>query len=741
MASRATRGQKRATGLTESTPLKVGYNTVIKVKYLKPVVPDHAGEKKRLEDSLQKMGLKALMGHGWSCVNQEIMQELVGRPIPKAFQGTIRGAVNKWTVDSVGQAFMVPNSGKAPFTKGTSDFHLNFAGVIDDHEGFSIDQCQEPELRRVLSFLIPVLCPEKPTRVTLKVGSMVAACLHDGVAVNWAQVLLEVMRRQVSNIRGKKGISLAPYLFILYSCHGLLTEGEMEMYKKAKALAQYGASDSSQEEEETSDKSEPDVKIISTPVGKRRRLEKKYQPASPGGEDEEGVDVGGGFTLRDRNPDWNHKTGKEPSRLVPTKKKEPRAPRMATPRREATPPRGDVSTEVEAMVKQVHAGIEWFRSHVSFLEQEREMIRCVMDCPVAVLHDQIKEMKNGASSSRELKKMEREMNKLKSRDTWLEQRIKAAEEDRDRARAKTREIRHLERKVSDYVSRLKELTVGETSTLVGNLCYVRYLKEAGDNPRFKRVLQLVQDYQKMFDQILVDAKEAAEVVERTWNHIPDSSSGSERDDQKGMVDGEIPVSRRGPEEVPVPRRRTAPIQRPREEEEEEEEKEEEDPMDEETRRKAGGSVTGRHWEMYIPGVAGKRDAEMEEPTPEAPPGFSTVLGQREGKGHIVEEDRATKEAQAGRRMQKGLGVFIGREREAEENRQEENLGWTGSHRVTFRDEAGQEAKEAAGQGKRVDTLVPTLADPRGTGKVAHAFKTLEGWLNEKGVGAALNVAQ
>src|SRR5450759_5230755 len=88
-----------------------------------------------------------------------------------------------------------------------------FAGKIDEKEGWSVDQCVDDGMRRLFYFLIPILNPEKPKRVTVKLGSTIAAALMGTLAVNWASIIIDLMRRQVGNLRGAKEISLSTYLY------------------------------------------------------------------------------------------------------------------------------------------------------------------------------------------------------------------------------------------------------------------------------------------------------------------------------------------------------------------------------------------------------------------------------------------------------------------------------------------------------------------------------------------------
>ena len=52
-----------------------------------------------------------------------------------------------------------------------------FSGWINPKDGYAVVDCKEPRVRRVLEFLVPLLYPEKPTRVTITVGNTIFEAL------------------------------------------------------------------------------------------------------------------------------------------------------------------------------------------------------------------------------------------------------------------------------------------------------------------------------------------------------------------------------------------------------------------------------------------------------------------------------------------------------------------------------------------------------------------------------------
>ena len=48
-----------------------------------------------------------------------------------------------------------------------------FSTRVNPKDGFAVADCKEARTRRVLEFLVPLLYPEKPTRVTITVGNTI----------------------------------------------------------------------------------------------------------------------------------------------------------------------------------------------------------------------------------------------------------------------------------------------------------------------------------------------------------------------------------------------------------------------------------------------------------------------------------------------------------------------------------------------------------------------------------------
>ena len=139
-----------------------------------------------------------------------------------------------------------------------------FAGRVNPKDGYAVADCRDPRVRRVLEFLVPLLYPEKPTRVTITVGNTIFGALSGERPVDWGVVVKDVVQRLLSGMGKLKATSICPYIFHLYHAHELLLTAEKE-YRIQEALVKHNveleedddqASPVNPDERESSDDSE-----------------------------------------------------------------------------------------------------------------------------------------------------------------------------------------------------------------------------------------------------------------------------------------------------------------------------------------------------------------------------------------------------------------------------------------------------------------------------------------------------
>ena len=92
----------------------------------------------------------------------------------------------------------------------------------------------------MLEFLIPILYPEKPIRVTVTVGNTIFGALLGERKVDWRVVLQAVVAKLIEGARKLKATPIGPYLFHLYRGQELLSREEMVAYEIGLDLLKYG---------------------------------------------------------------------------------------------------------------------------------------------------------------------------------------------------------------------------------------------------------------------------------------------------------------------------------------------------------------------------------------------------------------------------------------------------------------------------------------------------------------------
>lgn len=161
--------------------------------------------------------------------------------------------------------------------RGDNRLEPYFEGRMDPKEGWSIEQCTNEDLVRVLEFLTPICHPEKPKKVVVRLGSTMVASLFEQGPVDWASILHEALQRQVVNIRGSKQGTIFAYLFHLYNDNALLMKEEQKVLKTNTNYVMYGvkAPGAADDAEDNSDEPVP-----LTRSNKRRLVLGSGQPVS-----------------------------------------------------------------------------------------------------------------------------------------------------------------------------------------------------------------------------------------------------------------------------------------------------------------------------------------------------------------------------------------------------------------------------------------------------------------------------
>ena len=181
------------------------------------------------------------------------------------WHGIVRQALKKWNAKEWRKIYGFAQEGEGMASRIDRFIDGKFSRRVNPKDGYAVVDCKEPKTRKVLEFLVPLLYPEKPTRVTITVGNTIFGALSEERPVNWGIVVKDLVQRLLSEMEKSKATPICPYVFHLYHSHELLLPAEKKEYRINEALLKHNVESEQEEdpeslanpdEEESSDDSE-----------------------------------------------------------------------------------------------------------------------------------------------------------------------------------------------------------------------------------------------------------------------------------------------------------------------------------------------------------------------------------------------------------------------------------------------------------------------------------------------------
>ena len=153
-----------------------------------------------------------------------------------------------------------------------------FRNAANPKDGFAIADCEDSRAKRVLEFLIPILYPEKPTWVTVRVSNTVFGALLGERKVDWGILLQSVVAKLVDGVRKFKATPIRLYLFHLYMGQELLNGEEMVAYEISLDLLKYECTPDPDPDKGQDSRTRLDP--TPSPSAKRNKRKKEDRPGS-----------------------------------------------------------------------------------------------------------------------------------------------------------------------------------------------------------------------------------------------------------------------------------------------------------------------------------------------------------------------------------------------------------------------------------------------------------------------------
>ena len=200
----------------------------IPMKPLVPAIPTDDKELRELGEDLRIMGCEGLLAQPWNVQEDKVLKEFKFKR-GNQWIGTKRRDPDNWTPDTWVRVYGFQRGvGEGWAGRKYGLFAEKFRGDVDPKEGLYPSNCRNPRERRMLEFLMPILNPEKPKRISLTVANTLSGAMSGVRPVNWGLLIHEVVGWAIPNI-GRKPSYLSPFLLHLYMHYDCISADEEDL--------------------------------------------------------------------------------------------------------------------------------------------------------------------------------------------------------------------------------------------------------------------------------------------------------------------------------------------------------------------------------------------------------------------------------------------------------------------------------------------------------------------------------
>jgi hypothetical protein len=231
------------------------------------------------------MGCSDFLEKPWGFKDDRIIRELLDG-VSNEFDNSIQGQPIRWTEECWREVYHFSKGGGG--LAGRKDEYVKecFKDLPSPKDGYSIDDCKDPRHRRLLAFLIPIVYPEKPNRITVTWDNMIFGALNGGRKVNWARIITTLIIQLAARVGKSRATPICPFLFHLYERKELLKPEEEKSWKIQEGMLKYGESgledeggsgSGSEDESDDDEEEEEETQILLNRPPKRPRQEDKSE--------------------------------------------------------------------------------------------------------------------------------------------------------------------------------------------------------------------------------------------------------------------------------------------------------------------------------------------------------------------------------------------------------------------------------------------------------------------------------
>ena len=160
----------------------------------------------------------------------------------------MRQAQERWIVKEWRKVYGFARGGDGMASRTDRFIDGRFSGRVNPKAGYAVVDYKKPRARTVLEFLVPLLYPEKPTRVTITVGNTIFGALSGERLEDWGIVVKDLVQRLLSGMGKSKATPICPYVFHLYHSHELLLPAEKKEYHTKETFLKYNVESEGEED-------------------------------------------------------------------------------------------------------------------------------------------------------------------------------------------------------------------------------------------------------------------------------------------------------------------------------------------------------------------------------------------------------------------------------------------------------------------------------------------------------------
>ena len=204
----------------------------VSLRNVTPSIPEGDQERAQLEEDLKKMRCEGLLERPSGLKHEDIMGELLMEQ-PNIFDTTVRDWPKQWTSKLWREVYNFPEGGAGLANRTNTFVDGKYIRMVDPKDGYPVRDCRNARHRRLLEFIVSIIRPNKPTRVTITIENTIFRALDGGRPVDWGVVFQDLAQRLAARVGKLKPTLIFPFLFHLYDSQGLLTEEEETDYKTA----------------------------------------------------------------------------------------------------------------------------------------------------------------------------------------------------------------------------------------------------------------------------------------------------------------------------------------------------------------------------------------------------------------------------------------------------------------------------------------------------------------------------